>query len=213
MLEGIDREIAGHLLRIGAVVLRPGDPFTWASGLRSPIYCDNRLTIAFPEVRSRIASGFETLLRASGIHPDVVVGTATAGIPHAAWLADRMNLPMAYVRSAAKAHGKGNQIEGRIEPGQRTVIVEDLVSTGGSSRGVVEAVRQAGASVEAVVAIFSYGLPEADATYAEIGVPLLTLSRFDVLLDVAVREGRFGSDQLDSLRAWRQDPRAWSEAH
>lgn len=206
------RQLAADLLTIGAVSLRPDDPFTWASGRRAPIYCDNRLTLAYPEVRRRIATGFVQRLAGAAM-PHVVVGTATAGIPHAAWVADRLDLPMAYVRSAPKQHGKGNQIEGRVASGQRVVVIEDLVSTGGSSVAVVDALRAAGAEVDAVLAIFSYGLPAAAEAFADADVPLHTLTTFETLQQVAVASKRLPDDALDTLRAWQRDPAAWSATH
>ncbi len=208
----LSRRIAADLLAIGAVSLSPEAPFTWASGLRSPIYCDNRLTMAHPPVRRRLAEGFAALLRRHGLTPGVIVGTATAGIPHAAWLADRLDLPLAYVRAQPKAHGRGNRIEGRIAPGQRAVVVEDLISTGRSSMAVVEAVQAAGAHVEALLAVFSYGLPAARALFEQAGVLCYTLTGFETLLAVAEAEGRLPPEALRSLRAWQQGPQAWSDA-
>ncbi|MDX1421297.1 MAG: orotate phosphoribosyltransferase [Rubricoccaceae bacterium] len=204
-------EVARDLLRIGAVLLRPDAPFTWASGLRSPIYCDNRLTLSEPPVRRRLTDGFAALLEREGLAPDVIAGTATAGIPHAAWLADQLGLPMVYVRSSPKGHGRGNRIEGRLVEGARVVLVEDLVSTGGSSLAAAEAVQEAGAEVLAVVAVFSYGLPQAASAFAAAGLPLHTLSDYGALLDVARAEGRLDDAALATLRAWREDPQAWSD--
>ena len=208
------RRVAGELLRIEAVTLSPEKPFTWASGLKAPIYCDNRLTMAYPAVRRVLTEGFRAHLQAQGLQPAVIVGTATAGIPHAAWLADRLDLPMAYVRSKPKAHGRGNQIEGRLAPGQPVVVVEDLISTGMSSMKVVEAVReQAGADVLALLAIFTYGLAGVADRFAEAGVPCYTLSDFDTLTTVAFEQKTLSEGDLQSLNAWQQDPQAWSEAH
>lgn len=208
----VARSLAHDLLSIGAVSLAPDDPFTWASGRLAPIYCDNRLTLAHPVVRRRIRDAFADVIARHGYAPDVVAGTATAGIPHAAWLADRLDLPMAYVRSKPKGHGRGNQIEGRVEPGQRVVLVEDLVSTGGSSLDAVEALRRAGAEVEAVVAIFSYGLPAAAEAFEKAAVPLHTLTTYPVLVEVASETGTIPSGSIEALRTWQQDPAAWSEA-
>lgn len=204
------RRLARHLLEIGAVTLSPEAPYTWASGLRSPIYCDNRLTLGFPSVRRAIAEGFEAELDRHTVEAQVVVGTATAGIPHAAWLAERLQLPMAYVRSSPKAHGRGNQVEGRVEPGQTVVVVEDLVSTGSSSVAVVDVLRSAGAQVAAVLAIFSYGFDRAERQFRDAGVPLYTLTGLDALLAEAEASGRLSPEAVASLRAWRQDPEAWS---
>ena len=205
------RRLAEELLGIGAVVLAPDEPFRWASGLHAPIYCDNRLTLGYPRLRRALTDGFAALLRRHALAPDVVVGTATAGIPHAAWLADRLDLPMAYVRSKAKAHGRQNQIEGRLAEGQRVVVVEDLVSTGGSSLAAVEAVRAEGVEVQAVVAIFTYGLPGTAEQFAEAGVPLFTLTNFDALLEAAAAHDELSAEALASLRAWQRAPDAWSE--
>ncbi len=203
------RRLAADLLAIEAILLRPETPFTWSSGLKSPVYCDNRLTLAHPPVRRRIAEGFAEVIRAHALRPGVIAGTATAGIPHAAWLAERLDLPMAYVRSKAKGHGRENRIEGRVEKGQRAVLVEDLVSTGGSALGAVEALRTAGAEVAAVVAIFSYGLGEAERRFTEAGVKLRTLTDFEALLAVAEAEERLPANAVETLRAWRRDPEAW----
>ncbi|MBO6576058.1 MAG: orotate phosphoribosyltransferase [Rhodothermales bacterium] len=204
------RELAGKLLEIGAVVLQPNAPFTWASGLHSPVYCDNRMTLGHPGLRGAIAASFADI--ASGYAPDRIAGTATAGIPHAAWLADVMNLPMCYVRSKAKGHGKGNQIEGPLDTGDGVVLVEDLVSTGMSSIAAVEALRAAGAGVHAVVAIFSYGLEKSRAAFSEANVPLHTLTTFSDLIASAEASGGMSRVDVQSLRAWHADPVAWSEA-
>lgn len=213
MADTLSRRLAEALLDIGAVALAPDDPFTWTSGLRSPVYCDNRLTLGFPRVRRLITDGFAAYITDRELAPDVVAGTATAGIPHAAWLADRLDLPMAYVRSKPKAHGRGNQIEGRVEAGQRVVLIEDLVSTGGSSLEAVAGLRAAQADVVAVLAIFSYGFPKATARFAEADVPLHVLTTFDTLLDVARTQGHLADAALDHLRAWRHNPQAWSDTH
>ena len=206
------RRVAGDLLRIKAVTLSPEAPFTWASGLKAPIYCDNRLTMGYPAVRRVLTDGFVARLDEHGLAPEVIVGTATSGIPHAAWLAHRLDLPMAYVRSKPKAHGRGNQIEGPLAPGQRVVIVEDLVSTGMSSMKVVEAARaQAGAEVLALLAIFTYGLAGVAGRFAEAGIPFYTLTDFDTLAAVAFEQNTLSEDDRRSLKAWQEDPQAWSE--
>jgi orotate phosphoribosyltransferase len=207
----LQRALASDLLSIGAVSLSPDDPFTWSSGMLSPIYCDNRRTLGYPRIRTDVCDGFERLVRGKDMDPDVVAGTATAGIPHAAWLADRLDLPMAYVRSSAKSHGTGNQIEGVIEEGDVVVLVEDLVSTGGSALTAVEALRDAGAVVRAVVAIFTYELATSAEAFAASNVALHTLTSFSTLVDVAQRQGDLSGDQLASLRDWRSDPQAWDE--
>ena len=198
------------LLRIGAVRLRPDEPFQWSSGRYAPIYCDNRLTLGYPEVRRDLTAGFEALIAEHELEPDVVAGTATAGIPHAALLAERLERPLAYVRSRPKGHGRGKQIEGVLERGQRVVLVEDLVSTGGSALGAVEALRSAGSEVVAVLAIFSYGLPVARADFEKARIPLFALASFDALLAEARRE--LSAENVQVLEAWRRDPEVWSEA-
>jgi orotate phosphoribosyltransferase len=204
------KRIARHLLRIGAVSLSPSDPFTWASGRLSPIYCDNRLTLGYPDVRSDIAAGFAAIMRENHIPCDVIVGTATAGIPHAAWLADRAGLPMAYVRSKAKEHGRGNQIEGLAPEGAHAVVIEDLVSTGMSSTAVLAPLAEAGVKVEAVLAIFTYGLPSASQAFERAGIPLFTLSSFPSLIEAAAETGSLTDADLDSMQAWYRNPARWS---
>ena len=202
--------VARDLLRIGAVTLRPADPFTWASGRLAPIYTDNRLTLSHPDVRRRLCDAFADAVGAMPAPPDVVAGTATAGIPHAAWLADRLGLPMAYVRSSAKAHGRGNQIEGRVAPGQAVVLVEDLVSTGGSVAQAGAALREAGATVPVVLAIFSYGLDAGRQRLAADGYATTVLTDFATLARVARADGALSDADLATLDAWRADPSAWS---
>ncbi|TVX94226.1 orotate phosphoribosyltransferase [Paenibacillus agilis] len=201
--------IANHLLTIQAVALRPNDPFTWTSGIRSPIYCDNRLTMGYPEIRNAIAEGFAQLVREHAPDAEVIAGTATAGIPHAAWVADKLGLPMAYVRDKAKGHGKQNQIEGSIKPGQKVVVIEDLISTGGSSIKAAEAIREVGAEPMAVMAIFSYEFDKATAGFAEANVPLYTLSNYTALIEAAVEMNVIEEKDVDMLQAWRRDPATW----
>ncbi|MCM3746268.1 orotate phosphoribosyltransferase [Paenibacillus pasadenensis] len=210
-LNQLPREIAGKLLDIGAVALSPDEPFTWTSGLKSPIYCDNRLTMSYPDIRELVAEGFAAVIREQFPDAEVIAGTATAGIPHAAWVAQKLNLPMAYIRDKAKGHGKQNQIEGRIAEGQKVVVIEDLISTGGSSIKAAQAVREAGAEVLAVVAIFTYQFASAEAAFAEAGVPLQTLSSYSALIDVAAERGIVASGQLASLKAWREDPASYGK--
>jgi len=205
-------EIARDLLSIGAVTFSPKRPFSWASGLRSPIYCDNRRTMGFPVIRRAITSGFALTLSHESLSPTRIVGTATAGIPHAAWLADSLGLPMAYVRSKAKAHGKGNQIEGPLEVGETVVVIEDLVSTGMSSVAVVKALQQFGVKVGAVLAIFSYGLPQAKTAFSQANVELHTLTNFEAMLTVAQGTGALNPDAVTSLMAWHCDPVGWSKS-
>lgn len=204
------RAVARELLRIGAVELRPNEPFTWSSGLKSPIYCDNRLTMSWPEVRSLIADGFASVIREC--HPDceAVAGIATGGIPHAAWTAERLGLPMLYVREKPKGHGKTNQIEGVVRPGLKVVLIEDLVSTGGSSLRAALAVREAGCEVLGTVAIFTYEFPRAARAFAEQGIPLRTLSSYSVLLEEALKTGAVTEEDAEMLRNWRIDPEGYA---
>ena len=207
------RDVASALLSIKAVSLSPDQPFTWASGLHSPIYCDNRITLSDPRTRGLIAEGLATLVTENFSHVDVVAGTATAGIAHAALAADRLGAPMAYVRSAPKDHGKGNQIEGRIEPGSSVVMVEDLISTGGSVIEAAKAVERAGSTVVGVLAIFSYELERGHQAFAQTGWPLFTLSNYPTLIEVAAANQAITPDQLAALKTWSADPQAWSDAH
>ncbi|ADO57475.1 MULTISPECIES: orotate phosphoribosyltransferase [Paenibacillus] len=210
-LHNIPEQIASHLLRIQAVALRPQQPFTWTSGIKSPIYCDNRLTMSYPEVRELIADSFAAIIREQYPETEVIAGTATAGIPHAAWVAQKLNLPMAYVRDKAKGHGKENQIEGRISAGQKVMVIEDLISTGGSSIKAAQAVEQAGAQPLAVLAIFSYQLDKATQAFEEAGVKLQTLSNYTALMEVALREGTIQEEEMELLRSWRQDPASFGK--
>jgi len=208
----ISRQTARMLLESGAVLLRPDAPFRFASGLLSPIYCDNRLLMSYPRQRRRVTLWFARVLRDQAIPADVIAGTATAGIPHAAWLAAELRLPMVYVRNRAKGHGKERLIEGLPPVGQRVAVVEDLVTTGGSSLGSVAALRQAGAFVEHVLAIFSYGLPKAEEAFGQAGVQLHPLSTLAVLLDVAVARGHLTPNARHTVADWATDPAAWSQA-
>jgi len=204
--EQIAKEIAGRLLDIGAVALRPHQPFTWTSGIKSPIYCDNRLTMSYPDIRDLIAESFSAIIRESYPETEVIAGTATAGIPHAAFVAQKLGLPMAYIRDKAKGHGKENQIEGLIRTGQKVIVIEDLISTGGSSIKAAQAVREAGADALGVLAIFSYQLDKAVQAFADAGIPLRTLSNYGALIDVAVERGEIQSEDLALLKSWREDP-------
>ncbi len=206
--ESVAEVVARDLLRIGAVALRPDAPFTWASGRLAPVYTDNRLALSYADVRSRIADGLADLARP--LAPDAVAGVATAGIPHAALVAERLGLPLCYVRASAKGHGRQNRIEGRVTPGARVVLVEDLVSTGGSVLTAAEALREAAAEPVAALAVFSYGFAEADAAFAAAGLPLHTLTTFEALARVAREDGSLSDADLDALAAWRADPAAWS---
>ncbi len=201
--------LARDLLHIGAVALRPDEPFTWASGRKSPVYTDNRLILSHPDVRQRVVEAF--VEAAVSVEADAVSATATAGIPHGALLADRLGLPFSYVRAQAKGHGRQNRIEGRVEEGQRVVLVEDLVSTGGSVLSAAEALQEAGAEVVAVLAVFTYGFPEAEVAFAEAGLPLVTLTDFEALAEAARQSGALGPGAWATLRDWRDDPAGWSD--
>ncbi|NJJ41566.1 orotate phosphoribosyltransferase [Paenibacillus apii] len=204
-------QIASYLLKIEAVALRPQEPFTWTSGIKSPIYCDNRLTLSYPEIRSYIADAFAELIATEYPGTEVIAGTATAGIPHAAWVADKLNLPMAYIRDKAKGHGKQNQIEGIISPGQKVIVIEDLISTGGSSLKAAQAVKEAGGEPLAVLAIFSYELDRATNAFSEAGIPLQSLSNYSTLIDVALGQGKIAAEDVELLQSWRRDPSSFGK--
>ncbi|WP_432277382.1 orotate phosphoribosyltransferase [Exiguobacterium acetylicum] len=201
--------IASALLRIEAVTLSPNDPYTWASGLRSPIYCDNRLTLSYPSVRSLIADALAEKVK--GLAVDVIAGTATAGIPHAAFVAERLGLPMVYVRSGNKKHGKGNQIEGVIQPGQRVVVIEDLLSTGMSAIEAAEALQAKGADVIRIQAIFSYGMERLSNNLRDAKIEADALLTFEALLETAQQQGDITIEEQKQLADWSKDPVAWSE--
>ncbi len=205
--------IARDLLSIGAVFLRPDKPFTWASGIKSPIYCDNRLTLTAPDVRAHVENGLVELIRRH--HPDaeVLMGTATAGIAHAAICAHMMGLPMGYVRSGAKDHGRQNRIEGRLERGQKVVVVEDLISTGGSCVEVVEALREAGADVLGIVSIFTYNLKAGLERLAAAGVVNHSLSSFEAVCQAAAESGAIQTEDIERLRRFQANPKdpSWIE--
>ena len=203
----IEKEIAKSLLDVKAVFLRPNEPFTWASGIKSPIYCDNRLVLSFPEKRDLVKNGLVDLIKKAYPEVEVIMGTATAGIPMAALTADVMGIPMGYVRSSNKTHGKENKIEGRVLPGQKVVVVEDLISTGGSCIGVVEALREAGAVVLGVAAIFSYQLQDAVNNFGSIDCPFVTLSNYDALIETELELDYIKAEDLEKLKAWKQDPK------
>ncbi|MGG3451389.1 MULTISPECIES: orotate phosphoribosyltransferase [Bacillaceae] len=203
------KEIAEELLKIRAVYLQPNDPFTWSSGMKSPIYCDNRLTLSYPETRQKIAKGLAELIKTNYPEAEILAGTATAGIPHAAWVSDVLNLPMCYVRSKAKEHGKGNQIEGKIAEGAKVVVIEDLISTGGSAITAAEALREAGCDVLGVAAIFTYGLPKGDSRLAEAQLQAASLSDYDALIEVAAEKEYVEASDIETLKQWKQNPDAW----
>ena len=202
----IKRTIAHDLLSIGAVFLRPDEPFTWASGIKSPIYCDNRLTLTAPEVRTHVEEGLAELIRTHYPDVEVLMGTSTAGIAHAAIVGHIMGLPMGYVRSGNKDHGRQNRIEGRLEPGQKVVVVEDLISTAGSCIEVVEALRDAGAEVLGTVSIFTYGLRKGLERLESANVVNHSLSNFETVCEVAAEEGRIKQQGIDRLKRFCADP-------
>ena len=206
----IGRNVAGYLLKSKAVILEPAKPFTWASGWHSPIYCDNRITLSYPEVRDYIKNAFSELIHLHFPNPDVIAGVATGAIAQGALVADAMNLPMVYVRASAKGHGRKNLVEGKISPGQKVVVVEDLISTGGSSLKAVEALREAGCEVLGMVAIFSYGFQVATDNFEKAGIVLHTLSNYHTLIDVALESGDIKQDQVDLLQRWRANPSKWN---
>lgn len=201
----LERKLAKELLAIQAVALRPNDYFTWTSGIKSPIYCDNRITMSYPSIRREIAAGMVEVIKEKYPAVEVIAGTATAGIPHAAWVSELLDLPMIYVRDSAKKHGKTNQIEGRVLEGQKVVIIEDLISTGLSSLKVAKALREAGAEVLGVVAIFSYELKKAQAAFEEAGVEYITLTNYPVLLEKAVSIDYIHQDDVEKLLEWRNE--------
>ncbi len=202
----LQKTIAKDLLSIQAVFFRPDQPFTWASGIKSPVYCDNRLTLSDPAVRLDVEKGLAELIRAHYPQAEVLMGTSTAGIAHAAITAHLMGLPMGYVRSGAKDHGRQNQIEGRLEPGQKVVVVEDLISTGGSVIEVVKVLQEAGAQVLGIASIFTYGMEKGLRRLAEAGVENLSLTNFDVIAQIAAEENYIRPEDVARLIAFRNNP-------
>ncbi len=204
------KEIAKDLLEIQAVKLSPNEPFTWASGIKSPIYCDNRLTISYPKIRTAIAKGIAELIRENYPEVEVIAGTATAGIPHAAWIAAELDLPLVYVRSKPKDHGRGKQIEGVLHPGAKTVVIDDLLSTGGSVLKAVKAAKNEGADVLGVGAIFSYQLQAIVDNFKQADLSYFTLTNYSELLEAAVEANYISTAERAVLEKWRHDPENWS---
>lgn len=202
----MEKLIAEDLLKIKAVFFRPDEPFTWASGIKSPVYCDNRLILTAPEVRNDVEKGIAQLIRDNYSEAEVLMGTSTAGIAHAAIVGHLMDMPMGYVRSGAKDHGRQNQIEGRLEKGQKVVVVEDLISTGGSVIEVVDVLREAGADVLGVVSIFTYGMQKGLDRLKEANVKNISLTNFDVIADVAAAQGYIAKEDVARLLAFRNNP-------
>lgn len=209
----LSRKIAQDLLKIRAVFFRPEEPFTWASGIKSPVYCDNRLTLSAPEVRTDVEKGLAQIIREEYPSVEVLMGTSTAGIAHAAITGYLMGLPMGYVRAGAKDHGRQNQIEGRLEAGQKVVVVEDLISTGGSVLEVVDVLRQAGAEVLGVASIFTYGMKKGIERLTAANVKNVSLTNFDVIAEEAAKEGYIRPEDISRLIRFRNDPadESWRE--
>ena len=202
----MEKKIAKRLLEIKAVFLSPNEPFTWASGIKSPIYCDNRLTLSYPEIRTEIETGIAEVVKAKYPECQALAGTSTAGIAHAAIAAHILGMPMAYVRGSAKDHGRNNQIEGRLEPGTKVVVVEDLISTGGSCIDVVNVLREAGVEVLGIVSIFTYGLQKGIDRLAAANVENTSLSNYDALVAVAAETGYIQESDIKKLQAFRANP-------
>ena len=205
-MSNLEREIAKDLLSIEAIFLKPEDPFTWASGIKSPIYCDNRLTLTAPVVRTRVEDGLAEVIKEHYPEAEVLMGTSTAGIAHAAITADKLNLPMGYVRGSSKDHGRKNQIEGRLEKGQKVVVIEDLISTGGSVIDVINVLREAGAEVLGIASIFTYNMARSRQKLEEANVKNVSLSNFDVMVEVAAEEGYIKNEDIQRLIAFRNNP-------
>ena len=204
--------LASFLLQIKAIKLNPANPFTWASGLKSPIYCDNRVTLSYPQVRTFIREGFVKMCLDKFGKPDVIAGVATGGIPQGALVAQELGLPFVYVRSEKKSHGMNNQVEGIINSGQSVVIIEDLVSTGKSSLNAVEALREKGAVIKGMLAIFTYGMDVAAENFKKNDCQLYTLTNYNTLVQKAAEESYIREEDLASLMEWKKDPQAWSDA-
>lgn len=202
-------ELALMLLEINALVLQPNNPFTWSSGWNSPIYCDNRLTLRYPKIRKEISKAFVEILKKEFPDVEVITGTATAGIPHAAWVAENLDKPLAYVRAKAKSYGLGNQIEGGVDKGQSTIVIEDLISTGGSAMSVIDALKFIGADVRGVLTIFTYGFDNANERFEEAGIPVYALTDYTTLIEVALDKGYIKQEDMELLNRWRANPEKW----
>ncbi|HTO36891.1 MAG TPA: orotate phosphoribosyltransferase [Brumimicrobium sp.] len=213
MINDVDTavKIAEYLLQIKAIKLQPKNPFVWSSGWNSPIYCDNRKTLSYPAIRTFVRQKFaEAILEEHG-KPDMIAGVATGGIAIGALVAQEMGLPFIYVRSSAKGHGLGNQVEGDITTGTNVVVIEDLISTGGSSLKAVEALRDAGLTVKGVVAIFNYGFDLAEEAFEDAKCPLIELSNYEIMLELAQKQGIITADEVASLQEWRESPSTWNK--
>lgn len=209
--KNLAKDIAKELLAIGAIKLQPEDPFTWASGWQSPIYCDNRLSLSFPTLRTKIKESLAKMIREQFPKAEVVAGVATAGIPQGALVAEALDVPMIYVRSKSKGHGLENQIEGKLHAGQQVIVVEDLVSTGGSSLKAVEALRSAGAEITGMVSIFTYDFNIAREAMDTHNVDLCYLSDYPTLIEYAVENGELKPELVETLNSWREDPGSWGK--
>lgn len=207
----IDTTIPNYLLQSKAIKLEPAKPFTWASGWKSPIYCDNRITLSYPQIRNAIRDALTDLIKKNFPEATVIAGVATGAIAQGALVAQELNLPFAYVRSAPKKHGMENLIEGEVQPNQKVVVVEDLISTGSSSLMAVEALRKAGAEVLGMVAIFTYGFDTAVENFKSAGCKLITITDYEQLLEIAVPEGYITASQLGLLKEWRKNPASWMQ--
>lgn len=203
------QNIARSLLEIKAVTLRTDPPYTWASGIKAPIYCDNRLLMSYKEKRHMVRDGFASIIKEHGLQFDIVAGVATSGIPHAAWLADILDLPMIYARSKPKDHGKENLVEGKLEKGQKVLVIEDLISTGGSSLQAIEGIRQAGGIVDDCLAIFTYQMEKSKTAFEDANVNLYTLSNFSTLVEVATESGYIKPEEKENVLEWSKSPETW----
>ncbi|MCD7962637.1 MAG: orotate phosphoribosyltransferase [Rikenellaceae bacterium] len=207
----MSKEIAKSLLQIKAIKLNPANHFTWASGWFSPIYCDNRKILSFPEVRKQVYKSFAKIISEKYPDADVIAGVATGAIAHGALVAEEMGKPFIYVRSSPKFHGLTNQVEGSYNKGDKVVVVEDLVSTGGSSLNAVEALRDAGCEVQGMAAIFTYGFPDAEQNFRKAGVKLDTLSDYGTMIELAIEQGYVKPEELETLQEWRKSPQTWKK--
>lgn len=210
-MEALQKEVAKRLLAINTIKIQPDSPFTWASGWKAPIYCDNRKVLSYPETRTFIYKQFAKIIREKYPHAEAIAGVATGAIAHGALVAEELQLPFIYVRSKPKGHGLENLIEGDIQPGTKVVVVEDLISTGTSSLNAVHAIRNYGAEVLGMVAIFTYNFPHADRNFEEAEVELTTLSNYNLLLEMAFEDGEINAEQLKSLNNWRKNPESWGK--
>lgn len=210
-MELLGKEIARSLLQINAIKLEPANPFTWASGWKSPIYCDNRKSLSYPSLRKKLQNAFVQVIEAHFKKPDVIAGVATGAIAHGLMVAEALGLPFVYVRSSAKTHGLGNQVEGDLMPNANVLVIEDLVSTGKSSLAAVDALREAGANIVGMAAIFTYGFPVARQNFEKANVELHTLSNYATLIDVALESNYINDAHLEALRYWREHPDKWEQ--